>query len=236
MQWDGKTTGRMAMELLSDSIVELPKECTAFVALDYLTDRIHRFYVQHGLCEEMKRKPENRLTASAVIYSRFRSEVWMFGDCSCRFNGKTYTHPKQTDTVLSEVRADILSFLIKKGHSIGSLQEKDLAREWIFPFLKDQCAFQNATNAGPYGYAVLDGFTVPVSAIRVIPVPVDTRELILASDGYPYIEDSLEATECRLSELLDRDPLCYREFKSTKGWIKGNVSFDDRSYLRMSLQ
>lgn len=233
--WDGKTTGRTAMELLADSIARLPEESTAFTALECLTDHIRRFYAQHGVCEEMKRNPENRLTASAVIYSRFRHEVWMFGDCSCRFNGKTHTHPKRTDSILSDVRADILAFLIRKGHSIESLQEKDLAREWIFPYLKDQCAFQNATDAGPYGYAVLDGFTVQPDAIRMIPVPVDTKELILASDGYPYVEDTLEASERRLSELLERDPLCYREFKSTKGLIKGNVSFDDRSYLRLSL-
>lgn len=235
MQWSGKTTGRTAMELLTDSIVSLPERSTAFTALEVLTERIRRFYVQHGLCEEVKWNPENRLTASCVIYSHFRKEIWMFGDCLCRFNGKTYTHPKHTDRVLSEIRADILAYLIRKGHSIESLQARDLAREWILPYLKDQCAFQNTRDAGPYSYAVLDGFTVFPDMIRILPVSDETTELILASDGYPYLEDSLEDTERRLSALLHSDPLCYRKFKSTKGCIKGNVSYDDRSYLRLSL-
>lgn len=235
LRWNGKTSGRMAMELLADAITGLATESTATDALECLTMCIHRFYLSHGLCEEMKRKAENRLTASTVIYSRFRNEIWMFGDCLCRFNGKTHTHPKRVDVILADIRAEIITFLLKKGLSTEDLQNQDLAREWLLPYLKDQCAFQNATDAGPYSYDVLDGFTVSPTAIQVIPVPDDTKELILASDGYPILADSLEETELQLSRILKEDPLCCRQFKSTKGWMKGNVSFDDRSYLRISL-
>lgn len=235
LRWNGKTSGRMAMELLTVAIAGLSAEATAGEALTCLTECIHGFYIRHDMWDEAQRKAENRLTASAVIYSRYRREIWMFGDCLCRFNGKTYTHPKAVDAILAQARADIIGFLLKKGHSIESLRERDLAREWIFPYLKEQCYFQNATDAGPYAYAVLDGFTVPSSAIKVLSVPCGTKELILASDGYPCLEDTLDATELRLSELLARDPLCYQELKSTKGMIKGNVSFDDRTYLRLSL-
>lgn len=223
------------MELLSSAITALPVECTFLEAAGYLTESIRTHYQLNGISDEMMMHPENRLTASTVIYSRHRNEIWMIGDCLCRFNGKTYEHSKLVDHLLSEIRADILGYLINKGHSIGELQERDLAREWLFPCLKDQCSFQNATDAGPYGYTVLDGFPLPASGIRVIPLPENVRELVLASDGYPYLEDTLEESERRLSELLSCDPLCCRLFKSTKGLQTGNLSFDDRSYLRLAL-
>lgn len=43
---------------------------------------------------------------------------------------------------------------------------------------------------------------------------------------------TLAESKKELSEILKNDPLCYKEYCSTKGQKKGNVSFDDRSYIR----
>ena len=231
----GKTTGRMAMELVCNALCGLPAESTAEQAVAVLTERIRRCHEENGLCEEAARHSENRLTASAVIYSALRREVWMVGDCQCRFNGKTHGNPKAVDSLLAGIRADVLHYLLRKGHSIAALQERDLGREWIFPYLKDQCSFQNAGNTGPWGYAVLDGFPVNMSRVRILPVPMDSEFLVLASDGYPSLADTLEASEARLARQLACDPLCIGTFRATKGLMRGNVSFDDRSYLRIGL-
>ena len=71
--------------------------------------------------------------------------------------------------------------------------------------------------------------TIP--RIDIYDIPAGT-EIILASDGYPYLENTLEASESKLKYILENDPLCYTLYKSTKGIQKGNVSFDDRSYVR----
>ena len=235
LRMDGKSSGRMAMEVLRASIPCLPKDADAATAAACLTSAIRHYYEVHGLYEEAARHAENRMTASAVVYSVHRHEVWMIGDCLCRFNGMTYTNPKPTDCILAGIRADVLRYLLRKGHSIADLCARDVGREWIWTHLKDQCAFQNADDAGPFGYTVLDGFPVDLSRVRVLPLPADTQELILASDGYPVLADTLEETERLLACSLAEDPLRIGEHPSTKGVAAGNESFDDRTYLRMKL-
>lgn len=50
--------------------------------------------------------------------------------------------------------------------------------------------------------------------------------------GYPVLQRTLADSEAKLEEVLEQDPLCFRMYKTTKGLVEGNVSFDDRSYLR----
>lgn len=236
LRFNGKTTGRMAMEILADAVLNvLSPEDEMPHALAKLTASIRKFYEKNGLCEEVARHAENRLTASMAVYSARKHEVWMIGDCLCRFNGVTHTNPKRVDAVLATVRADATRYLLQKGHSIAELQTRDLAREWIWPYLKDQCAFQNSDEAGPFGYAVLDGFPVNASKVLVLPIPRNTQELVLASDGYPVLCDTLMDSEHELAQLLEEDPLCIGKSPSTKGLAKGNRSFDDRSFLRIAL-
>lgn len=231
---DGKTPGRIAMEILQDAIRRLPEDIHAAEAIHLLTMAICHFYKTRRLYEEVSLHAENRMTASVVIYSIHHNEVWMAGDCLCRFNGVTHCNPKPTDSILAGIRADILTYYIRKGHSIENLQTRDLGREWIMPFLKEQCYFQNSATAGPFGYAVVDGFPLDSNKIRVLHIPPGTEELILASDGYSQLCDTLKETEQTLYRLLSEDPLCIRTYPSTKG-LAGNASFDDRSYLRIKL-
>ena len=53
-----------------------------------------------------------------------------------------------------------------------------------------------------------------------------------SSDGYPFLKGTLHESEEALVCQLRDDPLCIRSFKATKGLMLGNVSFDDRCYLR----
>ncbi len=232
---DGKSPGRMAMEALRAAIPRLPEDADAAEAMALLTSAIRRRYEAHGLCGEAALHAENRMTASAVIFSVRRREVWMAGDCLCRFDGKTYANPKPADGILAGARADILRYFLRKGRSVAELRARDVGREWILPYLKDQCAFQNAADAGVLGCAVLDGFPPDLSRVRVVPVPPETRELVLASDGYPVLADTLEETERLLARSLAEDPLRIGQYPSTKGVAPGNVSFDDRAFLRVRL-
>ena len=59
---------------------------------------------------------------------------------------------------------------------------------------------------------------------------------MLASDGYPYLKDTLEASEQALQEVLQEDPLLFRKYKATKGLQIGNRSFDDRAYIKLEIK
>lgn len=176
-----------------------------------------------------------RLTCSAVIYSRARRVVWMVGDCQCRFGGRTVTHPKWVDTVLAEARCDVLRALLAEGHGVEALRERDLGRAVIADALRTQTNFQNDTNPyNPFRYPVLDGFPVDEAQVPEWPVGQADR-LVLASDGYPVLCDTLRDTEGELRRLLRADPLCMAEMAGTKAWMKGNDSYDDRCYLSITL-
>jgi len=66
-------------------------------------------------------------------------------------------------------------------------------------------------------------------------IPDKTKELTLASDGYPKLLDNLAEAENNLKRILISDPLCITEHIATKGLQTGQVSFDDRAYVRIEL-
>lgn len=81
-------------------------------------------------------------------------------------------------------------------------------------------------------YAVVDGFSIPPQHVRVITLDFQPWDIVLASDGYPFLESTLEASESRLDWQRKNDPLNIGEFKATKAFALGNNSFDDRAYIR----
>lgn len=95
--------------------------------------------------------------------------------------------------------------------------------------------FPVGIGAGLYWYPILAEFPVPDGGIRIEPIPPKTRTLILASDGYPVLKNSLEASEQELQRILEADPLLFRLYKATKGVQDGNVSYDDRAYIKLKL-
>ena len=84
-----KSGGRQAMERISRAIGTLPEDATVESAARCFTQVLRNDMPEAALtCAAL------RPTCSAVVYSRMRREVWLFGDCQCRFEGKTYDNPK----------------------------------------------------------------------------------------------------------------------------------------------
>ena len=106
--------------------------------------------------------------------------------------------------------------------------EHDPGRAAILPFLKLYPYLAN--QPGEFGYAVLNGGEINASKVSVYPVNEGDR-IILSSDGYPKLFDTLAETEAYLKALLQADPECVNELRGTKGVAAEMQSFDDRSYL-----
>ncbi len=77
----------------------------------------------------------------------------------------------------------------------------------------------------------MNGFPIHPGHVIILPVPPHSQ-IVLASDGYPALKETLAESEAALRELIKNDPLCFRENMGTKGLVKGNDSFDDRTYIR----
>lgn len=235
-RWNGETSGRMVAQLVKQTFAQIPSDATMREAVDLLTSALKHRYEKCGLLEKARSKPEQRATASFVALSLTRKELWMLGDCQCLLDQEWVTNTKLVDEINANARSLYLEAELCRGRTIEELLQEDTGRAYIMPLLKRQMLFQNNPEAGQYWYPVLDGFEVPEPGLRVLSIPDNIETIVLASDGYPVLKDTLEASEEALQEILRDDPLLFRKYKSTKG-IKGkNVSFDDRAYVKLRLR
>lgn len=229
--------GRYAMVLISEYIQhELKPESTVEDFCEGVTSYIYnKVYRQQGIEEQMQAHPEERLTASAILYSKAKNEVWMVGDCQAIIGGKLYENNKPFEDIVARRRVE----LIRRGFTP---QE---ARKTIEPLLiQAMLEGQNKT------YTVIDGFPIYQKGMKVVSLnapqknvetdvadslPLPTKEIVLASDGYPFLKPTLTESEEALAHLLAYDPQCTHEFIATKGIVVGNKSFDDRTYIRFQI-
>ena len=239
--------GRYAMMLISEYIRE---ELKADASVDDFCQGVtayiyNKVYEKLGVEERLKKHPEERLTASAILYSRTRNEVWMVGDCQAIIAGKLYENGKPYEEKIARKRVE----LIEQGLSPAE------ARKQIEPLLiKAMLSGQNQT------YTVIDGFPIYREGVKVVSVsasssvqdsvpasdsvpcsdsasasdtiPSSSSEIVLASDGYPFLKPTLAASEAALAEQIANDPQNIHSFIATKGIVEGNKSFDDRTYIR----
>ncbi len=232
---NGKSTGKLAMELVIKAISKLPEDICMSDAIANISAAIYSFYKENNLLADLKNKPNLRFTASAVIYSRALNEIWQIGDC--RFLvGSTYsTNEKEIDEIMAKARAAFNETAIINGEiTLESLKDHDPGRDFIMPFLTRQALLQNCSYENQFSFAVFDGFTIDPKKVIVFPVG-KAKEFVLSSDGYPQTFNTLEKSEQYLHAIMQKDPNCIREYKCTKGLKKGNRSFDDRAYLKIIL-
>ena len=239
--------GRYAMMLISEYIrEELKTDASVDEFCQGVTAYIYnKVYEKLGVEERLKEHPEERLTASAILYSRTRNEVWMVGDCQAIIAGKLYENGKPYEEKIARKRVE----LIAQGLSPAE------ARKQIEPLLiKAMLSGQNQT------YAVIDGFPIYREGVKVVSVSdsssvqdsvpasdsvpcsdsasasgtisVSSSEIVLASAGYPFLKPTLAASEAALAEQIANDPQNIHSFIATKGIVEGNKSFDDRTYIR----
>ena len=209
--------GRFAMLLISEYIKQMPAGYTMNDFCRGITLRIAEEYAKRGIAEDMAKHPEERLTASAIIYSNSRKEVWMVGDCQAIIDGEYYDNSKPFEQEIAMQRAT----LIKNGMSPKE------ARRAIEPqLIKAMLEGQNRQ------YAVIDGTPIYIPGTRIVTA---SHCVVLASDGYPTLLPTLHESEGALAQHLTDDPQNITDFIATKGLVEGNVSFDDRAYIKLTI-
>lgn len=228
--FDGKSSGKVATEIALESVKKFKFDICARQAVDIITNEIAIFYKKRGVFEEFDKNQLERASASIVIYSCHRKEIWMVGDCQALVDSEQISNNKKIDDILANARACFVEALLANGDSVEDLLKNDLGRKFISPMLEKQSIFQNNNKNLEYSYWVIDGFEVLDEGIKIIPVPV-AKNIVLATDGYPKIFNNLEETEEYLRQMIEKDPLCCNLNKGTKGVDFGNCSYDDRVYL-----
>ncbi|MRH41393.1 hypothetical protein GH741_01740 [Aquibacillus halophilus] len=230
----GQTPGRFAAEIIKQTIEGLAAEASLEMMVSQINVNLQYAYLKYDLLNEIEEKKWMAPSACLVIYSDYYHEVWQIGDCQLMIDGQVYSNDKELDNITANARSLFLEAEIKKGKTIDELIEHDTGWEFIRTLIQQQYFLQNDSD-NQYGYDVINGFNVDFTRVKTIKIPVDAKEIILASDGYPFLKDTLEESEYVLSKLIKEDPLCFRIYKSAKGLIKGNKSFDDRTYVKLEM-
>lgn len=230
--WEGKSPGVMAGILIEKEIRSFPSDITGYDAIQRISQCFAEFYRSRGVFQQMHQSAVDRLQACVIIYSRYRNELWLVGDCQAIIDGHELQNGKILDDIYAQTRALYLECEIAEGKTIDELLEHDSGRDFVLPLIKKCKIFSNLNSDSPLCHGVIDGFPIPERLVQIVPLAPDVQEIVLASDGYPELYNSLEKSERYLEKLLSEDPLCFRLFKSSKGVKAGNYSFDDRCYIR----
>jgi glycerophosphoryl diester phosphodiesterase len=156
--------------------------------------------------------------------------VWLVGDCQCLIGDEYYDNPKPDEALLAAMRADEVKRLLDAGMTQQQLLADDVARPVIIPRMLQTMQQQNRT------YAVIDGFRIPRQHVRVVTLDFRPWQVVLASDGYPFLRPTLDESERLLERQRQQDPLNIGpDFQATKAFHPGANSFDDRSYIRFQV-
>lgn len=239
------------MLLISKYIRRMPKTTTCREFCVGVTKYIRKQYKSSQL-PQLEAHPEDRMTASAVIFSRLNREIWMIGDCQALLSPQAVSmpgslapgspagaapvpgslaagspiyldNPKPYEQELAEQRAAVIT---ASSEPWDHFLEEDTARQTIIPRMLETMQQQNKT------YSVIDGFPIAMQHIRILPLDFQPWEIVLATDGYPFLCGTLAESEAKLEEQRLNDPLNIGAFKATKAFMRGNNSFDDRAYIR----
>ncbi len=170
--------------------------------------------------------------ASVVFCNLSRKEIVSYGDCVYRINKTEFRKTKTADMLCAKKRAAIIKRALCDGVTIEQIRENDIGRAAILDELVRQSEYANCDCEN--GFACINGGETIERFLEVRKVK-STDKIVLSSDGYPVLCDTLDETERKLADLLKKDILCINELCGTKCVLKGNLSYDDRTYIGFCL-
>lgn len=234
----GKTLGRFASETVGAALHDLPADIEARAAIDALSavlrDKTHAAATAEG--RDFTQDWSAPATA-VLIYSRARQEIWRVADSSFIVDGgAAHMHFFAQERTWCDLRRAWLQAQMVRGRTVDDLLADDQSWQLLTPLIGELKVFANSDHAmaHPYGFGVINGARLPDRYIEVFEAR-EAKEIVFASDGYPEVLPTLDATEQALARTLAADPLMYKIHPQVKGLRPGWVSYDDRSYIRFQV-
>lgn len=186
--------------------------------------------------EAMGGDPDDDLAACAslVAYLPTARVLVRVGDCAFARDG-VWDRPRgDLERAAAAARAWHLRACLDAGDDPSTLAVGDPGRALITPLLHKAAHFRNRIGS-PCASAVCSPRPTPPEYVEIVDC-AGTRELALASDGYPDLREDLAASEAALSARVAADPLGIDLARPmTKGACPGGDAYDDRTYVRLRI-
>jgi len=226
---DGRAPGRFAMEVVSAAIGNLGPGTDGPSAIRSLSRAVADALVERGV------EPGKLASACVLIASTERRELWRVGNSTFAIDGQAHPQPWRLAEIPAEMRSAYLRALLRaRTTTPAEIARQDPGRELIAPLLRLEHVFRNAVDAGELAYAAIDGLDVPEAMIEQVRVGPGS-EIVFASDGYPLAAATLAEAEAYLQQSLAEDPLRIHRHPEVRGVAEGQISYDDRAYLRFAI-
>ena len=242
--WNGQPSGEVLAEALAGQLGRFDAPIDPQELVEVVNDAIRNAAGKAGI--DLSNHRERADVGFAAFVPAARA-VYHIHDCAFGFvlddgTFERFQPEKAIDRLHGELRARAVELFQDQGidpFAAGA----DLGREFIRPFIERLPELQNIDPSdseewafglprGFFAYRTLNGFPTTVD---ITPVPPRTREIVLASDGFPQLGTSLgEAREVLARELAE-DPHCVGRLCSSKGRSGDNPYHDDLSYLRLQV-
>lgn len=237
MLFNGKKGGRYMMEIIYDYVSDLKDTgyLTNIEFLNGLNNFITDRYKEEGFFNELSNNINSRPMASMVVYSKSLNQLWFYGDCKALVDGIQYENPKFIDEVMLDARKMVIEGELLLGRTKESILKDDIGRDYINKLLSYQRLFLHSRDETPLAFSSIDGFDFRLEDIKVVSLRGDVSEIVMTSDGYNDLRETLLDTENILKDSLKNDPLSINELKGFKVYSDEFNSFDDRSYIRIKL-
>ncbi|MEH1930249.1 hypothetical protein [Nostoc sp.] len=229
-RYNGISSGRFVAEIGAQFLENLSPDSNVIEAIEDITQAVK----QSLLGVKPDKTPIYTPCFAMIIFSAARREIWRVGDCQYLLDGEGSNPTIQVDQITSQLRSLIVRSYLAQGKTIEDLLKDDPSPNFLAPFYRLQSALRNHPKE-PFGYGAIDSTTVPKRYIEVIKVPEQVKSIVLASDGYPDLKATLTESETVLTKILTVDPLCYEHYLEQRGLAPNRESFDDRTYVRLTL-
>ena len=214
--------GRQAAQALTCAVEDLPRSSDPSVVVKHL---------QAAVASAGDGRSVAAVGAVLDVGSRRLIRV---GDIAVGIAGQFHFRHKRVDEIAASARAALLQSCLLDGCELEELLADDPGRKMILPLLQASQSWRNQADSA-YGFASLDGGTTPDALIDVFDIPRNA-EVIMATDGYLDPRSTLRESEEVLVRLIEADPLRIGSPPGTKGVLPGNASFDDRTYVRVTIR
>lgn len=235
-RFDGKLSGEFAKDVVCAELHDTRATDSAQDLVNRLSSKLNAEVLRVTGAPAAALAPAFRPTASFVAFLPIPRQLVFVGDCLALMDGAPLSFSQVLEPTIAQVRASYFAELKAQGIPDSKLiqEHQPGARKVIAPIIHFAASLSNLSGH-PLSFSVIDGTPVPCHLVHTVAVPTRVTSLVLSSDGYPELFATLDKTETNLKTLLVQDPLCIAELSGCKGLEPGNVSYDDRTYLSLTL-
>lgn len=211
--------------------------------VDALTTGLRKLFIeylqQEGILTSLEQNDPGRLLINDLLSQQYllrnhlkaKQGEWVAG---LQIGSQEADLKKFQGYLRSRVISIIGEIFPHSKSSAEEMAERFISR-WVMPRIEDKGVSlwprKVTLPVNNLYYDILDGATIPPFTMHQL--PADTSRVVLATDGVPALQDSVEECISTLLTTLSLDPWCTKKILGTKAVSYDRISYDDGTVIHL---